>query len=820
MTIPMRTKTLRAAVLLALAGPGMAGAEQLLAVDASAPASAPRTGTIRLGTATAPGGHTLGINSQHLTRDGRPWLPVMGEFHYSRSPAASWDAELAKMKSAGIDVVASYIIWSHHEAQDGRFDWTGNRDLRRFVQLAHKHGLDVVVRVGPWSHAEVRYGGFPDWVVDAMPTRGNDPTYLHYVERFYREIGHQLDGLLYKQGGPVIGAQIENEYNLGGPGHGADHIRTLKGLAVKAGIDVPYYTVTGWDQTLYPSGEVTPVFGGYPDEPWATSTKELPPKETYAFRFDTRVSGDLGAQTRATQQGTAETDMADTPFLGAEYGAGLPAMYRRRTLVSPDDIAAMLPVQLGSGVNLMGYYMFHGGRNPVGGTTLEESTKSGGYNDVPAINYDFNAPLGPDGQQRDVLAYLRPFHWFLHDFGSRLAPMTVKKPDVVPKDPADLGPPRWSVRSHGDAAFLFYDGHVRQYPTPARQQVRFALKLPGGTVTLPRRPVDLPAGAYFAWPVNFDMDGRRLTYATAQPLAKLDDGTWVFAAQEGIPVEFAFDGAARDCVQAARAHVDATADAVVVDGITPGLDAAFTLGCAGKAAQKVLVLSQAQARRAAIGTFAGQRRLVLSDAQAYFDGGRLVLRSAGQPHVVAAVYPQLAGKPPASAALKADARDGVFQLLAADLPARDVAVTVKPLRPAQAARPVRIGGNANAAITPDPEAFGASAAWLLDVVGKPAPAKDVDSLLLDIDFTGDVARLFDGTRMVDDWYYNGQRWQYDLANLAARRQGSLTLTVLPLRADAPIYLPREHRPDFGGKPQLAEVKAVKVVPVYRVTIGR
>jgi hypothetical protein len=105
-------------------------------------------------------------------------------------------------------------------------------------------------------------------------------------------------------------------------------------------------------------------------------------------------------------------------------------------------------------------------------------------------------------------------------------------------------------------------------------------------------------------------------------------------------------------------------------------------------------------------------------------------------------------------------------------------------------------------------------------VGPAGRSKDVDSLLLDIDFTGDVARLFDGTRMVDDWYYNGQRWQFDLANLPAKRQGPLTLTVLPLRADAPIYLPREHRPDFGGKPQLAEVKAVKVVPVYRVEIGR
>jgi hypothetical protein len=187
--------------------------------------------------------------------------------------------------------------------------------------------------------------------------------------------------------------------------------------------------------------------------------------------------------------------------------------------------------------------------------------------------------------------------------------------------------------------------------------------------------------------------------------------------------------------------------------------------------------------------------------------------------VRAAVYPPLPAVPKSSAALNADGREGLFQVLDVSLPARDVPVTVTPLRAAQTARPVRIGGNAHAAVAPDPEAFGASAAWLLDVA--PASrAKDVDGLLLDIDFTGDVARLFDGTRMVDDWYFNGQRWQFDLGNLPAKRQGPLTLTVLPLRADAPIYLPREHRPDFGGKPQLAEVNAVKVVPVYRVEIGR
>lgn len=798
-------------------------AAQVIGVDASAPAAAPVTGHLQLGAASTPRGSVLGANNRYLTLDGQPWMPVMGEFHYSRSPAATWEAELAKMKAAGITVVASYVIWNHHEPKDGAFDWKGNRDLRRFVQLCGKLGLKAVVRVGPWVHAEVRYGGIPDWVVDGMRTRGNDPQYLRHVARLYREIGAQLKGSLWKDGGPVIGLQLENEYNLGGPGEGAGHIAKLKQLALQAGMDVPYYTVTGWDGARYPSGQVTPVFGGYVDEPWAVSTTELPPKETYAFRFDSRVSGDLGAQTKSHGPGTAETDIDKTPFLGAEYGAGLPFMYRRRPVVSPDDIASMLPVQLGSGVNLMGYYMFHGGRNPVGGTTLEESSISGGYNDTPAINYDFQAPLGPDGQQRAVLEYLRPFHYFIAGFGDRLAPMTVRKPDVTPEGPKDLRTPRVAVRSSGDSAFVFVNNHVRQYPMPA-QALQFDVKLAGGTVRFPRQPVTVPNGAYAIWPVNFDLDGTRLRHATAQPVARLDGGadgiTYVFAASAGIPVELALEaeGAAIDTA----APRSMAGSATVVD-VTPGTARALTIRRAGARPVHLLVLPADQSRRLSIGEIAGQRRLVLSGQQTWFDGGKLHLRSVGEAAMRFAVYPGLARTPKAagsagSATLRAQGSDGVFQAYETTLPAVQLTATATPLRQALPAPAVMKGGLAKAAIQPIPEAWRTAATWRIDV--QPDALKHVDDALLQIDFTGDIGRLFDGTRLADDWYYSGYGWQVGMKALAAngKTPNELSLAVLPLRADAPVYIPKEARPDFGAQSQIARVNSVSLVPVYRLTV--
>ncbi|KQW43623.1 MULTISPECIES: beta-galactosidase [unclassified Roseateles] len=786
---------------LALAALGQANADTLLKLDARADTAAPQTGHIQLGTARAPKGETLAINNQYLLRDGKPWLPVMGEYHYTRAPAAQWDAQLRLMKAAGIDIVASYVFWNHHQEQPGAFDWKGNRDLRRFVQLAQAAGLQVVVRLGPWVHGEARYGGIPDWVVDAMPTRGNDAEYLGHVERLYAEIGTQIKGLLWKDGGPVVGVQLENEYNLRGPGGGEEHISALKKLALKAGMDVPLYTVTGWDGAVYPSGEVIPVFGGYPDEPWARSEKELPPKETHAFRFNTRVSGDLGAQTRSHGAGTAETDKDKVPFFGAEYGPGLPAMYRRRTLVSPDDIAAMLPVQIGSGVNLLGYYMFHGGRNPVGvgGTGLEESSLSGGYNDTPRISYDFQAPLGPDGQQRAVLTKLRPFHYFLRDHGALLARMTVRQPERVPANPTDLQTLRWSVRSRGDSGFLFVNNHVRQYAMPAHTAVRFEVQLPGGALTLPSRPIDIPNGAYFIWPINMDLDGVLLRHATAQPVARLDAGVQgivhVFAAVAGIDVEFALPEGVRTWA--------------------PDAGTLQRVGSAGGRAVSVMLLTPAQRDQLQILDLAGQRRLVFSDQQAWVADGKLQLRGTGTQPLRAAVFPAL--PKPRAAGLQVS-QDGLLQRLelAADS-AAEPALHVSALRPAGNAPRVLKGGLAGAALQPIPEAFATAATWSLKLPTQLTP--DAEDVLLELDFVGDIGRVFHGTRMLDDWFYNGQRWQIGLRQFGLKPGAELRLGVLPLRADAPIYIDAAHRPAFAaGQAQIAELRGARLLPVRRVSI--
>src|SRR5512132_2016001 len=65
-----------------------------IAIDATSQPVPVETGFLRFGSTRSPDGHTIEATSRYLTRDGKPWLPVMGEFHFSRYPEGEWEQEL------------------------------------------------------------------------------------------------------------------------------------------------------------------------------------------------------------------------------------------------------------------------------------------------------------------------------------------------------------------------------------------------------------------------------------------------------------------------------------------------------------------------------------------------------------------------------------------------------------------------------------------------------------------------------------------------------------------------------------------------------
>ena len=312
------------------------------------------------------------FDNKSLFKGEKRWFPIMGEIHYSRYPDSGWKEALLKMKEGGVDIVSSYVIWIHHEEIENQFEWTGWRDLRKFVQTIKECGLSMILRIGPWSHAEVRHGGFPDWLLAKCPDarNTNDEKYFAEVEKFYKAIYEQVKGLLLKDGGPIIGVQIENEFgHCGGltGDAGEAHMKRLEKMARETGFDVPLYTATGWGGAV--TAGLLPVMGGYCEAPWDPRITEIEPSGNYVFTYernDHAIGCDFGLGEGIT------FDMTKYPYLTAELGGGLQVTLKRRPIAQPKDIGAMSLAKMGSGCNLLGYYMYHGGQNPEGKlTTLD-----------------------------------------------------------------------------------------------------------------------------------------------------------------------------------------------------------------------------------------------------------------------------------------------------------------------------------------------------------------------------------------------------------------------------------------------------------------
>jgi beta-galactosidase len=787
-------------------------AQNRINIDATTPSPTPHPITATLGTSRSPTGQTLGANSDYLTLDGQPWLPVMGEFHFSRYPAAQWEEEILKMKAAGVQIIASYIIWIHHEQTQGVWNWSGQRDLHAFAELCRKHGMYFYPRIGPWAHAEVRNGGIPDWAMKASPIRQSDPIYLKEVDSFYQQIAAQLQGELWKDGGPVIGLQIENEYNKRGAGQGEDHIRTLKRMAIADGLDVPFYTVTGWDGAAIPLTDVLPVFGGYPDAPWDGSPKNLPPNEVYAFRFTNRSAGSMGAIGGSGQN--AASTYRGTPFLTAEIGDGIEDTYFRRPVVTPDDVAAIPSILLGSGANMLGYYMFHGGRNPEAapnpdGTsiTLQESQRTAYPTDVPVKSYDFQAPLGEYGQVRESLRKLKLIHYFLNDFGFLLAPMSPRAPAQVPASPADLATVRIAARTAGDTGFVFFNNYVRGAQMPARPGFQVALDLPGGTASIPAQPITLPANTYGIWPVNLALpNGQTLRYTTTQLFKRVVNAgqTYLFFfAIPGIAPEFSLSNTTQQ--PTLRKLSPNTASEIQLPG-----------------GVHLVLLPQSQAEQ--IWRTDDPTRLLSSSATVLSDGPTWTLQSQS-PDIHLGIFGSTANPSALAHTLKPTGMDGLFHTYTIHLPELDLKATLKQTHPAGPRAPWQDGPTVSwrpkpIPMAPDDRDFATAAQWSLQIPPIPAAAPIAD-LFVDIRYQGDAARLSSGPTLLDDDFWNGLPWTIGLRELAPTWRTAppnLQLTILPLPRTYPMYIEQSPALVFTGSTTTQAAPIVKLVPTYQLVL--
>lgn len=439
-----------------------------------------------------------GATRKYFTYKGKPVLPVTGEFHFSRCRRDKWETELRKIKGQGLDGVAVYVFWNHHETRRGKFDFSGDRDIKEFLRLCRSLSLIVVLRIGPWCHGEVRFGGFPDYVALMPGTRKNSAPYLRCVKRYWSRLYEQVAE--FCDGKTVVGIQLENEYT-----GSIDHIAKLRSIAEEVGFKTPFFTMTAWP-TDTPDKRFLPMFGGYPEAPWTQNKRPLPPAKRFAFmpeRGEAEIGEDLiGERKRGA-------DFTAFPYATCETGTGNQVTNHRRPVISDMDGYGVAFAHFASGVNWLGYYMYHGGRNPSD-RPLQESRRTFYPNNYPVADYDFQAPISKDGDIRRHGDRLRLLHYFIKSDESFLAQSDVYFAREREK-------PYVSVRTDGKRGYVFFSNYERGERSSACT-VRPRFVSDGETPTLP--PAEVKKDAAFFHSFGCEYGGETFDYVSAQPITK------------------------------------------------------------------------------------------------------------------------------------------------------------------------------------------------------------------------------------------------------------------------------------------------------------
>ena len=761
-----------------------------------------------------------------MLQDGRRIYPIAGEIHLGRLPASQWREQLLRMRAGGLNWVSVYLFWVYFEESRGTFTFGGRRNVSAFLQVAGSLGLRVLLRIGPWCHGEVRNGGHPDWTLTSCGSlRSQDPKYLACVSGWYTTLASQLNGLFWKDGGPVVSVQVDNETS------DWKYLLALRSLALSVGIRPAFFVKTGWPapSTGYPATyPMLPLFGGYADQFW--TNRMAPSADAHAYVFAYSPSG--------------HSLPGSVPWLDVEIGGGMAAAYNHRVHMDPDDMPAMHLVDVGSGVNGLGYYMYHGGNNPHSVVhddspeyTLQESSfqPAGAQNPMPSISYDFFAPLGEFGQPRPHYHSMRRLHLLARRFGSELAATVTTLPQPVGSP--DNGALRWSVRSNRRSGFLFVNNYQRLANLSAKPGVRFHLRWTDGHVLdIPSNQsvaLTVPPASWFVWPFGlrlFACPGPELAWATAQVLTEVGaasgSGSTVFLVETaGVAPLLAFvlaNGTLTHHSGNARVEGGRT----VIWGLKPGYEAVATISL-GNFTTSIVLLPAAMADKAWIVELAGVTRLALSDEAELLlgDGDLLRVRAkAEHKQVKLLLHPTADSLKVVGGGALPTVTEGAFGsfLLQQRAPSMPLTLNTTLVRQAGPPREIPLAPSGKAQ-EPNADDWKAAAEYTIEL-GQ-LPINGSVELRFAIDYAADAARLYLGDRLLtDNWlsgYYGSDgAMEAGLSYLSAELPAlllpgtTLRLLLLPLRKASlqkNIWLQPALWPNFRGEDVVCRLDAVRLL---------
>lgn len=735
---------------------------------------------------TAPDGQVLGFTNYYMTKNGAPFFGISGEIQYCRLAEDEWEDSILKAKMGGLNIIAFYVFWNVHEEVRGQFRFDGNRNIRKFLMLCQKHDMQAIVRIGPFCHGEMRNGGLPDWLY-GMPfeVRSNDEGYLHYVRRLFHQLHLQFDDLYYSQGGPIIAAQIENEYMhagapwemttgishewIGGGNGGETHMLLLKQIAMEEGIVTPFYTCTGWGGAMSPAAEMLPLWGGYGYWPWHFNGNTTEHPLTREFLYQDNHNNDAVDVYNFDPLYPKES----LPFACCEMMGGMFNSYRYRFILDPTSVDALSNTKVGSGCNLVGYFMYRGGTNPLG-----EKTPYLHEHYTPKRSYDFQAVIHECGTPRPSYYRLRTLNAFFTSFTDELIETKTVLPAHMAKlPPEDRSQLRFAVRVKDDAGFVFVNNFQDHTVMPDVTGRSITLQLPGGDLRFDN--ICLAGGENAILPFHLPLYDIMLNTATAQPITKLEGDTpcAFFFMPQGMRPVYRFDR--RNILAVEGCDWQQEGGEVVC---TPSPDSSSSFLLTTPTGQvRICNLTREDSLRFSKVQIGQKQYAFLCDGTLLWDGTTLKAECARTDLTILA-YPadilaQCNGTP-----TQVDIFSGyTMTRLAQALP-----VAVRQV---------------------------AGSRFILDV--EPELLAGHKRVELHIDFAGDIGNLFLGGTLISDHFCNGATWMTRLdPHAEAIRKDPLTLYIVPIRENAVINADSAMAARFesasGYYAQLDQVKLVAI----------
>jgi len=787
------------------------GSPKTYTIDVTTPGKTIESGKLQSGGKNDKN-ESIEVNNFYILINGKPFIPVTGEFHYSRYPNKYWEESIRKMKAGGINTVATYVFWNIHEEKEGVFDWKGDKDIRSFIKLCSKHNMKVIVRIGPFCHGEIKNGGLPDWLF-ARPfsVRSNDPEYLAYVEKLYNETGRQLTGLYFKDGGPIIAIQLENEYQhsaapwaltyQGQPPDwtvterdrsitregvsisndenpyaslGNEHMKVLKALAVKAGMIVPVYTATGLGNAAIIENESLPVSAAYPYPSW-NPTISL---SNFYLYTDLQKRPDYSPVRYKSE---------DYPYIAAEIGGGMCNNYARRLTIPAQSLDALINRFLGSGSNGIGYYMFHGGATPKG----EQYFFTDEAYAYPKINYDYQAPIGQYGQIKPSFHRLKLIHYFLNSFGDRLAPMSLYLPEtnsnIIPSDSTTL---RYSVRSKDGSGFIFMHNFQDYLKMKPKDNFQIVVKTKYGTITIPEKSgLYLGSEENLIIPFNLDIEGIRINYSTAQLLTQVGTETnpcLIFFTPEGTKAEFSISNVNVKGIKCFSCKAGSDKNRWLINCMG---NSEFTIARKSGGEIKILVVSKETALKSWSVNIRGDKYIAFSEALLLDNEGGLEFLSSSKSTFNLSIFPRVKGTP------------GINRGIIKPIPGKETFMSNYIIELPQYKFDFQI------------EHFGERKFRLSYPSVLPEGINDV---FLTINYTGDTGMCFMNEELIDDHFYYGQPWVIGLKKFFDIQQHQMIFYFRPMYKNAPFIVDLDKRciPDFGNNQSYLKVNEVNAITEY------